>query len=98
MLYIVKNLRSRPTHLTIYWVDIRGLFNPTLIDRVNNLITNNIRSTYNCHTFMELSGPFFEEGGGGGLESFGQKLKFLGFFQLRSPLRMSQEIGLRVFV
>ena len=32
-----------------------------------------------------LVGPFFEEGGGG-LENFGQKLKFYGFFQLRSPL------------
>ena len=25
--------------------------------------------------------------GGGGLENFGKKLKFWGFFQLRSPLR-----------
>ena len=29
--------------------------------------------------------PFFEEEGDG-LEYFGQKLKFLGIFQLRSPL------------
>ena len=36
-------------------------------------------------TFSSV-GPFFEEGGGA-LEKFGQKLKFLGFFQLRSPLR-----------
>ena len=33
-------------------------------------------------------GPFFKEGGGGDLENFGQKLKFWGFFQLRSPLRI----------
>ena len=55
MLYIVINLRTMPIHLTTFWVNIRGLFNPTLIDRVNKLMTNNIRSTYNCHTFMELS-------------------------------------------
>ena len=46
MLYIVINLRTRPIHLTTFWVKIRGLFNPTLIDRVNKLMTNNIRSTY----------------------------------------------------
>ena len=34
--------------------------------------------------FLRL-GPFSKRGGGG-LENFGQKLKFLGFFQLRSPL------------
>ena len=39
---------------------------------------------YEIPTFSSV-GPFFEEGGGG-LENFGQKLKFLGFFQLRSPL------------
>ena len=55
MLYIVRNFRTRPTHLTTYWVNIRGIFNPTLIDRVNKLMTNNIRSTYNCHTFLESS-------------------------------------------
>ena len=40
---------------------------------------------YEIPTFSSV-GPFFKEGGGGGLENFGQKLKFLGFFQLRSPL------------
>ena len=49
MLYIVINLRTRPIHLTTFLVNIRGLFNPTLIDRVNKLMTNNIRSTYNHH-------------------------------------------------
>ena len=34
--------------------------------------------------------PFFEEGGGG-QENFGQKLKFFGFFQLRSPLNKMEE-------
>ena len=56
MLYIVKNLRTRPTHLTTYWINIMWPFNFTLIDRVNKLMTNNIRSTYNCHTFLEVSG------------------------------------------
>ena len=41
--------------LCIFWVNFRGLFNPTLIDRVNELMTNNIRFTYNCHTFLESS-------------------------------------------
>ena len=40
--------------------------------------------SYEIPTFS-LVRPFFEEGGGG-LENFGQKLKFWGFFQLRSPL------------
>ena len=40
---------------------------------------------YEILMFLSV-GPFFEEGGGGGLENFGHKLKFLGFFQLRSPL------------
>ena len=44
------------THLTTYWVNIRGILHPTLIGRVNKLMTNNIRSTYNCHTFLESSG------------------------------------------
>ena len=39
---------------------------------------------YEIPTFLSV-GPFFKEGGGG-LENFGQKLKFLGFIQLRSPL------------
>ena len=39
---------------------------------------------YEILTFSSV-GPFFEEGGGG-LENLGQKLKFKGFFQLRSPL------------
>ena len=56
MLYIVINLRTRPILLTTFWVNIKGLFNPTHIDRVNKLMTNNIRSTYNCHTFLESSG------------------------------------------
>ena len=50
MLYIVRNFRTRPTHLTTYWDNIRGIFNPALINRVNKLIT------YNCHTFLESSG------------------------------------------
>ena len=58
MLYIVRNLRTRPTHLITYWVNIRGILNPTLINRVNKLMTNNIRSTYNCFTFLESSGQF----------------------------------------
>jgi len=56
VLYIVRNFRTRPTHLTTYWDNIRGIFNPALINRVNKLITNNIKSTYNCHTFLESSG------------------------------------------
>ena len=48
MLSIVRNLRTRLTHLTT--------LHPTLIGRVNKLMTNNIRSTYNCHTFLESSG------------------------------------------
>ena len=56
VLYIVINPRTRPIHQTTFWVNIKGLFNPTRIDRLNKLRTNNIRSTYNCHTFMELSG------------------------------------------
>ena len=39
---------------------------------------------YQIPTFSP-EGPFFEEGGWGH-ENFSQKLKFLGFFQLRSPL------------
>ena len=35
---------------------------------------------------FSLVGPFFKEGGGG-LKNSGQKLKFLEFFKLRSPLR-----------
>ena len=36
------------------------LFNPTLIDRVNKFMTNNIRSKYICHTFLELSRQFHQ--------------------------------------
>ena len=43
VLYFVRNLRTRPTH------------NLTLIDRVNKLMTNNIRSTYNSHTFFGVT-------------------------------------------
>ena len=42
MSYIVRNLRTRPTHRPTYWVNIRGLFNPTYIDNVNKLKTNNL--------------------------------------------------------
>ena len=56
MPYIFRNLRAKPTHLTTYWVNIMGILTPKLIDRVNKVMSNNIRSTYNCHTFMELSG------------------------------------------
>ena len=56
VLYIVLNLRTRPTHLTTYWFNIRGLLSPTLIDRINKLMTNNIRLTYKCHTLLETSG------------------------------------------
>ena len=52
----VRNLRTRPSHLTTYWLNIMGLFNLTLIDRVNKIMTKNIRSTYDCHTFLEVSG------------------------------------------
>ena len=55
MLYIVKILRTRPINLTTYWVIIRGIFNPALIGRVNKLMTNNIRSTYNSHTFFGVT-------------------------------------------
>ena len=58
VLYIVRNLRTRLTHLITYWVNIRGILNPTLINRVNKLMTNNIRSIYNWFTFMESSGQF----------------------------------------
>ena len=34
-------LRTRPIRLTTFWVNIRGLFNPTLIDWINKLMTNN---------------------------------------------------------
>merc|ERR1712240_696998 len=54
VLYLVINLRTRPIHLTTFWVNIRGLFNPTLIDRVSKLMTNNIRSTYNCQIVIPL--------------------------------------------
>jgi len=60
MLYIVRNLMTRPTHLTTCWVNIRGILHAALIGRVNKLMTNNnvinIRSTYNCHTFLESLG------------------------------------------
>ena len=32
--YIVITLRTRPIHLTTFWVNVSGLFNPTLIDEV----------------------------------------------------------------
>ena len=44
---------------------------------------------YKILTFS-LVEPFFKEGGGG-LENFGQKLKFKGFFQLKSPLSLLNE-------
>ena len=53
-LYIVRNLRTSLTNLITYWVNIRGISNPMLINGVNKLMTNNIRSTYNCHTFMDI--------------------------------------------
>ena len=56
MLYIARNLRK--THLTTYRVNIMGLFNLKLMDRVNKLMTKNIRSTYNCFTFLESSEQF----------------------------------------
>ena len=31
---IVITLRTRPIHLTTFWVNVSGLFNPTLIDEV----------------------------------------------------------------
>ena len=37
MLYIFRNLRTRFTPLTTYWVNIRGMLLPTLIGRVNKL-------------------------------------------------------------
>ena len=33
-----------------------GLFNPTPINRANNVISNTYRLTYKCHTFLETSG------------------------------------------
>ena len=41
----------------IYRVNIRGHFNPTPINRVNNAISNAYRLTYKFHTFLEMSGP-----------------------------------------
>ena len=46
---------------------------------------NMITIRYKILTFSSV-GPFFKEGGGG-TENFDQKLKFLGFFQLRWPLK-----------
>ena len=60
------------------WVGFEILKKPNFI----------INIRYEILTFSSV-GPFFEEGGGG-LENFGQKLKFLGFFQLRSPLSTSR--------
>ena len=45
-----------PTHLTSYWVNIRGLYNSTCIDWVNKSISNDIRLTYKCHTLLKASG------------------------------------------
>ena len=48
-----------------------------IMKKKNFIITNR----YEIPTFPSV-GPFFEEGGGG-LENFGQKLKFLGFFSIK---------------
>ena len=56
LLYIVINLRTRPVHLITYCVDIMGLLNPTHIDRINKLMTNN-KSDLD-ETFTEASDGF----------------------------------------
>ena len=40
--------------------NIRALFNPALIDRVNKLMTDNISSTYNFHMFLESPGQLHQ--------------------------------------
>ena len=54
--YVLDVIFCNNKYLTTYWFNIMWPFNLTLIDRVNKLMTNNIRSTYNCHTFLEVSG------------------------------------------
>ena len=44
--YIVRNIRTRHFNIISYWVNIRGLFNPKHIDRVNilNLLNSQNKS------------------------------------------------------
>ena len=60
--YIVRNLMTRPTHLSTYWVNIRGLFNPKHIDRVNKLMTNNL--LLNSQNKSDLDETFTEPSDG----------------------------------
>ena len=62
MSYIVRNLMTRPTHLSTYWVNIRGLFNPKHIDRVNKLMTNNL--LLNSQNKSDLDETFTEPSDG----------------------------------
>ena len=62
MSYIVRNLMTRPTHLSKYWVNIKGLFNPKHIDRVNKLMTNNL--LLNSQNKSDLDENFTESSDG----------------------------------
>ena len=53
---------TRPTHLSTYWVNIRGLFNPKHIDRVNKLMTNNL--LLNSQNKSDLDETFTEPSDG----------------------------------
>ena len=53
---------TRPTHLSTYWVNIRGLFNPKHIDRVNKLMTSNL--LFNSQNKSALYEAFTEPSNG----------------------------------
>ena len=53
---------TRPTHLSKYWVNIKGLFNPKHIDRVNKLMTNNL--LLNSQNKSDLDETFTEPSDG----------------------------------
>ena len=57
----------------------------TSIDKISEVWLSDEIGEGGFEILFSSVGPFFEEWGGG-LENFGQKLKFFGFFQLRSPL------------
>ena len=62
MSYIVRKPMTRPTHLSTYWVNIRGLFNPKHIYRVNKLMTNNL--LLNSQNKSDLDETFTEPSDG----------------------------------
>ena len=62
MSYIVRKPMKRPSNLSTYWVNIMGLFNPTLIDRVNKLMTNNL--LLNSQNKSDLDEAFTEPSDG----------------------------------